>query len=143
MPAATTTGAVARDIQSHLPAVGVVLVGGGACGGHIHHVSRAATRIVAVVVVMVAMAMAAGAVGHGLEGHGVVELKGVSGGDGCSSVDGVKETREGGTPARGWEGGSGRRARGSTVRGSKNASPCLGWGSSVSQGCKVNETQVN
>lgn len=127
MPAATTTtGAVARDIQPHLPAVGVVLVGRGACGGHIHHVSRAATMIVAVVGVMVAMAMAAGAVGHGLEGHGVVELKGVSGGDGCSSVDGVKETRERGTPARGREGSCGRRTRGSTVRGSEDASPCLG-----------------
>jgi hypothetical protein len=125
VPAATTTtGAVARDIQPHLPAVGVVLVARGTCGGHVQHVSGgAATRIVAVVVVMVAMA--AGTVGHGLEGHGVVELEGVGGGHGCSSVDGVKEPREGGTPACGREGSCGSRTRGSAVRGSKNASPCL------------------
>ena len=90
--------------------------------------SRTATRVVAVVRVVVMMvAMATGAIGHRLEGHGMVELEGVSGGHGCSSADGVKETREGTTPTRWREGSCGGRARGSTVRGSEDASPCLGW----------------
>lgn len=96
----TTTGTVARDIQAHLPTVGVVLVTSRAGGRHIQNVPRgAATRIVAVVGVLVMMmAMAARAAGHGLEGHGVVELEGIGGGHGCSSANGVKKTREGGTP---------------------------------------------
>lgn len=71
------------------------------------------------------MVVSSGGVGHRLQRHGMVKLQGVGSGHRRTSADGVQQTREGRAPARGWEGSGGRRARGSPMSRSEDATPCL------------------